>query len=75
MAKHRKDFELLINDKVHYFSCETWNDFYCECCKNDIPPICDYDSFETFYLALQKTSTVKIYELDKEVSISLKNCY
>lgn len=75
MSKHRKDFEILTGDKVHYFSCETWRDFYCECCKNDIAPICSYDSFETFHLDLQKTSTVKIYEINKDISISVKNCY
>lgn len=75
MSKHRKDFEILTDDKVHYFSCETWSDFYCECCKNDIAPVCNYDSYEAFHLDLQKTSTVKIYEINKDVSISVKNCY
>lgn len=75
MSKHRKDFEVLINNEVYYFTCETWNDFYCECCKNDISPICDYDSFETFYLDLKKASTVKNYELNKDISISVKNWY
>lgn len=75
MAKHRKDFEIIIDDETFNFSCESWRDFYCKCVALKIPHFIDYGCFENFEFELRRASTKKIYKLNSDICINMKNCY
>ena len=76
MAKyHRKDFEVVIDGESVNFSCESWYDFYCKCVDLKISHFLDYGCFENFEFELQRASTKKIYKLNSNISICMKNCY